>query len=70
MIRTRPISFLFPLAFVILGALTVSARGADPAQRQQRRPPQLKRQHGLLAEPTRQHPDIGSHTTSSGESND
>ena len=39
MIRTRPISFLFPLAFVILGALTVSARGAEPAQRQQRRPP-------------------------------
>ena len=27
MIRTRPISFLFPLAFVILGALTVAARG-------------------------------------------
>ena len=70
MIRTGPISLLLPLAFVILGALTVSAGGAEPAQRQQRRPPQLGRQHRLLAEPTRQHPDIGSHTTSSGESND
>jgi hypothetical protein len=69
MIRTGPISFLLPLAFVILGALTVSARGTEPAQRKQRRPPQLGRQHGL-AEPTRRHPDIGSHTTSSGESND
>ena len=69
MIRARPISFLFPPAFVNLGALTVSARGAEPAQRQQRQPPQLGRQHGLLAEPTRQYPD-GSHTTSSGESND
>ena len=70
MIRTGPISLLLPLAFVILGALTVSARGAEPAQWQQRRPPQLGRQHRLLAEPTRQYPDIGSHTTSSGESND
>ena len=47
MIRTGPISFLLPLAFVILGALTVSARGTEPAQRKQRRPPQLGRQHGL-----------------------
>ena len=39
MIRTGPISFLLPLAFVILRALTVSARGAEAAQRQERRPP-------------------------------
>jgi hypothetical protein len=71
MIRTGPITFLLPLALAIPDGLTVAARGSGGgAAAATLTTLSSGRRRRLLAQPARPYPDIGSHTTSSGESND